>query len=775
MKVELLAPAGDQESLIAAIQNGADAIYLGGTVFNARAFAKNFDKEQLKWAVEYAHLREVRLFVTLNTLYKDEEMNDLFDYVQFLYDIQIDALIIQDIGLFDYVRHHFPDFEVHLSTQASIMNTKGAQYFEQLGAKRIVLARENTLEEIREICQNTSLDVEVFVHGALCVCYSGQCLMSSMIGKRSGNRGACAQPCRLNYRLKEDNRLLPNTIPYLLSPKDLMTIEHIGDLIDAGVYSFKIEGRMKRPEYVASVVKAYRCAIDAHLQKKMKTFENEIHDMKQMFNRDYTNGYIFQSKHLLDGDYSGNKGIIIGQVLQYDKKKKRVLCLLNDELHQGDSIIFESIDKGRPINKMYVKGKLVSTAYRNEKVEIEFDTPVSQGNLRKIIDKELIQRLQSTYKKDYKKIPIKMVFNAHINQNPSLSLSYRHFTVNKTSSVICEKAIQRPLEQERIHQQLSKLGQTVFYAEDVQLDIDNQIIFPIKALNELRREATEELSYLIASEKIHNQKQEYHEVFKNVKVTTHSYEVEVSSLEQLHSVLQYPIHRIYYPFKKDALEAYRITKEKNIPFVLCFPRICKDADLKKIQSSEIYQLTDTVMVHDYGSYYMCHDKKRIIGNGLNIYNSYSTLHYPEEKILSVEISQKQMKVLQTDMNLCHYQVYGKVENMISEYCPITQYHFNEQKKHCGLCKKHDYALIDRKNTQFDLMMDDQCRMHLLHWQTLYNQQVDKILTKGLFFHFTNETKEIVEKVLCSFINTESTKGKLPIFDEKSITLGHFKD
>ena len=375
MKVELLAPAGDQESLIAAIQNGADAIYLGGTLFNARAFAKNFDKEQLKWAVEYAHLREVRLFVTLNTLYKDEEMNDLFDYVQFLYDIQIDALIIQDIGLFDYVRHHFPDFEVHLSTQASIMNTKGAQYFEQLGAKRIVLARENTLEEIREICKNTVLDVEVFVHGALCVCYSGQCLMSSMIGKRSGNRGACAQPCRLNYRLKEDNRLLPDTVPYLLSPKDLMTIEHIGDLIDAGVYSFKIEGRMKRPEYVASVVKAYRHAIDSHLQKKTITFEDEIHNMKQMFNRDYTNGYIFESKHLLDGDYSGNKGIIIGKVLQYDKKKKRVLCLLNEDLHQEDSVIFESIDKGRPINKMYVKGKLVSTAYRNEKVEIELIRP----------------------------------------------------------------------------------------------------------------------------------------------------------------------------------------------------------------------------------------------------------------------------------------------------------------------------------------------------------------------------------------------------------------
>ena len=208
--IELLAPAGDQESLIAAVQNGANAIYLGGTLFNARAFAKNFDHEQMKWAVEYAHLHHVKIYVTVNTLYKDEEFEQLFSYIQDLYDLQVDALIIQDIGLFDIVRQCFPDFDVHMSTQSTIMNPYAAHYFEQLGATRIVLARENTIEEIRDICQSTSLEVEVFVHGAMCVCYSGQCLMSSMIGKRSGNRGACAQPCRLQYRLEKDGQLLEN-------------------------------------------------------------------------------------------------------------------------------------------------------------------------------------------------------------------------------------------------------------------------------------------------------------------------------------------------------------------------------------------------------------------------------------------------------------------------------------------------------------------------------------------------------------------------------------
>ena len=281
--IELLAPAGDKEALIAAIQNGANAIYLGGSMFNARAFAKNFDKEELLWAVQYAHLRNVRIFITVNTLYKDEEFEDLIEYLDYLFDIQVDALIIQDIGLFHIVRKRYPDFEIHMSTQASLMNKDAVAYFEEQRASRVVLARENTIEEIQDICSSTSLDIEVFVHGAMCVCYSGQCLMSSVIGNRSGNRGQCAQPCRLKYKFMKNNEILKEKSPYLLSPKDMMTIEHIGDLIEAGVHSFKIEGRMKRPEYVGSVVKAYRKAIDEYLHKQKSNFEDDIYQMKSMF------------------------------------------------------------------------------------------------------------------------------------------------------------------------------------------------------------------------------------------------------------------------------------------------------------------------------------------------------------------------------------------------------------------------------------------------------------------------------------------------------------
>ena len=267
-KIELLAPAGDKESLIAAVQNGADAIYLGGTLFSARAFAKNFDDEQLQWAIQYAHLYDVKIYVTVNTLFKDAEIDALISYLDKLYEFQVDALIIQDVGLFDIVRTLYPDFEIHMSTQSSIMNHYGVNYFEKCGASRVVLARENTLEDIQSICQNTSIEIEVFVHGAMCVCYSGQCLMSSMIGKRSGNRGQCAQPCRLPYQLLKDDQVLPEKYPFILSPKDMMTIEHLGALIEAGVSSLKIEGRMKRPEYVASVTRAYRQAIDAFYEHK---------------------------------------------------------------------------------------------------------------------------------------------------------------------------------------------------------------------------------------------------------------------------------------------------------------------------------------------------------------------------------------------------------------------------------------------------------------------------------------------------------------------------
>lgn len=770
--IELLAPAGDQEALIAAVQNGADAIYLGGTLFNARAFAKNFDHEQLIWAIEYAHLRNIKIYVTVNTLYKDDEFDQLIQYLDFLYDIQVDALIIQDIGLFDIVKSRYPDFEIHMSTQASIMNVPAVRYFEKQGAQRVVLARENTIEEIREICRSTPLDIEVFVHGALCVCYSGQCLMSSFIGKRSGNRGECAQPCRLQYKLKKDNQILEQKLPFLLSPKDLMTIESVGDLIDAGVHSFKIEGRMKKPEYVASVVKAYRKAIDAHLNKRNVQLENEIFAMKSMFNRNYTNGYINHDNHIVDGDYSGNKGIIVGEVIKYDKHNKHVIIRLSDDLAQGDSVVFENIDKGRPINKIYKNNKLISSANRGDIVEIEFDYYVSSGNVRKTSNTQIIKELKETYSNDHIKHDITMDFYAYFNQKATLTIKYKDISITKESTVSVEKALKTPLDEQRIIQQLTKLGNSSFQCKNIHVHIDENITMPIKALNELRRLAIEELTYQLSHQQIHMQTKGSLPKLSETKADRTQFSIIATSIEQLEVIVQYPINTIYYPYQSETYEALKICQKHNKELSLYIPSVCKSDELNTILKSPIYAQIKKIMVNDYGAYELFQDKERVIGSGLNIYNSYACNHYPHHKVLSLEMSKKEINHLITNQNQCIVQIYGKAENMISEYCPISQYYFGYQNKNCHLCKQNRYSLIDRKNETFDLMMDEQCRMHLLNCKTLFIDKYKSLKVGGYLLHFTNEnskiTKSILDYYILHFNNADDIKTNL------DLTLGYFK-
>ncbi len=774
-KVELLAPAGDKESLIAAVQNGADAIYLGGSLFNARAFAKNFDNEQLKWAIEYAHLRNVRIFVTVNTLFKDEEFHDLLRYIDYLYKIQIDALIIQDIGLFKIVRQYYPDFEVHMSTQASVMNSYGVKFFEELGASRVVLARENSIDEIKKICQSTPLDIEVFVHGALCVGYSGQCLMSSFIGKRSGNRGQCAQPCRLNYKLKKDDKILDNNIPYLLSLKDLMTIEHVGELIDAGVHSFKIEGRMKRPEYVASVVKAYRKAIDAHLNKKKVELKEDIHHMKSMFNRDYTDGYIFHDKAILKGDYPGNKGMIIGKVDKYFKKSKRVLVTLSDDLKQGDSVVFEDIDKGRPVNKIYLNNRLVNSGKKGDVIELEFDYPVYRGNVRKTINTDVIDLLQKTYDKDYRKESVDLYFEAYESKPALLKVTARGISVTKISEELVEIAMNTPLDSERIKSQLSKLGQSTFYANRIRLNIDDNITLPIKVLNQLRRDAIEELSMKLSQNVIHNDSSpDIRFDYKSMKADEHKTHVQISNFEQLKCILEYNVDSIYYPYSQDAFKAFELCQFHNKEMILVLPRINKDNELEDIIHSDVYKAVNKVVVHEYGSYYLVKDKEKIIGTGLNIYNQHSASFYNEKKILSLEMSLNEINALNTDFHNVIVQIYGKIENMISEYCPISQHYFGKQNKKCDICKTGQFALIDRKNEVFDIMMDDQCRMHLLNSKALYFDQLHKISAEGLMLHFTNESIHEMKEIVDDYYRCLYNQNRKIKKEDKNWTFGYFK-
>ncbi|HEY9245777.1 MAG TPA: peptidase U32 family protein, partial [Candidatus Methanoperedens sp.] len=309
-KPELLAPAGSKDALIAAVGNGADAVYFGGKLFSARRYASNFTNDELEMAIDYAHLRGVKAYVTVNTLIKDSELEEALEYLQFLCNCGADAVIIQDLGILGVLRDELPQLPVHASTQMTIHNAEGVKFLQEMGVKRVVLARELSLGEIHAIKSKTSVEIETFIHGALCFSYSGQCLLSSMIGGRSGNRGYCAQPCRKKYRINEAEG-------YFLSPKDLNMSEHIPALVDAGIDSFKIEGRMKRPEYVAGVVGIYRKLIDRYFGSPhdFHVRDDEKYTLLQLFNRDFTTGYFFRNPGggLMSRNYSHNRGTELGR------------------------------------------------------------------------------------------------------------------------------------------------------------------------------------------------------------------------------------------------------------------------------------------------------------------------------------------------------------------------------------------------------------------------------------------------------------------------------
>jgi putative protease len=298
-KIELLAPAGNFEALAAAVESGADAVYLGGNKFSARAYADNFDGETLVKAVSYSHIRGVKVFVTINILLSDRELVEALDYVSYLYHIGVDAIIVQDLALLKLVASAFPQMEVHCSTQMTVHNSEGVKYYSALGAKRIVLARELSLVEVKHIVQSTGVECEIFIHGALCVSYSGQCLMSSLIGGRSGNRGRCAQPCRKKYsfyNFKTGKVESGNQNKHLMSTRDLNTYNRLEELVESGVTSLKIEGRMKRAEYVAIVVKHYRAALDSILEKGEGKSREAEYELKSAFNREFTEGYLFNKR-----------------------------------------------------------------------------------------------------------------------------------------------------------------------------------------------------------------------------------------------------------------------------------------------------------------------------------------------------------------------------------------------------------------------------------------------------------------------------------------------
>lgn len=527
---ELLAPAGGMEQLKAAVENGADAVYMGGKLFNARINAANFSDVEMKEAIDYAHLRGVKLYVTMNTLIKDRELADALHYAAWLYEAGADALIIQNLGFAKLVREQIPGIDLHLSTQGTVYNAEGTREAKELGFSRVVLARELTLEEIKEITGENILDIEVFIHGALCICYSGQCQMSREIGGRSGNRGECAQPCRLPWSVYlEENGSLKETSAsgFPLSPKDLCTVEQLGRLAEAGVASLKIEGRMKTPEYVAVVTGIYRKYLDLYAKYgKYKVDPADLADLSQIFSRGgFTEGYLYGNpkKHLMSGDFSKHQGIYIGKVTASsgprkaaggadpEKKGTRqrgiVTIKLTEKLSVGDGIEIKNRDlSGNLVTFMKRGDKKIDHADKGDTVAVGYiDGNISPGDrVFKISDKELMQRARASFEgksgaaeKAMRKMEISFAFSAGLSKPISLTATDEEGnTVMKEMADGAEKAVNRSLTTETVTAQLLKTGGTPFRVASCTTDIPEGISIPLSRINELRRSVLEELEAL---------------------------------------------------------------------------------------------------------------------------------------------------------------------------------------------------------------------------------------------------------------------------------------
>lgn len=795
--VELLAPVGSFEALKAAVQNGANAVYLGGKDFGARASANNFDRDELKDAVKYAHIRGVQVFVTTNTLRKENEIEDFLEYVKFLYDIDVDAIILQDIGMARLIKRELPDFELHASTQMVAHSLEDVKYLEGVGFDRVVLAREVTVEEIKYICDNCKADIEVFVHGALCVCYSGQCLMSSMIGNRSGNRGRCAQPCRQRYELVDvyTGEVVNSNGDYLLSPKDLSTIEEIDKIIDAGVHSLKIEGRMKRPEYVATVIDGYRKTIDEYLAtNKLNVSDETINDLYTIFNRKFTKGLLLGDvgKDMMNSQLPNNQGLYVGTVVDYNKKAKRLKIKLANTLKKGDGINLG----GGTIGRIIKNGNIETIGYKGETIELDFVGEARKGQIVfKTSDSELMDRVQATFTQD--KELVKNIIDAKITiklgQKPILTLKDRH---GNEATIECDKIVEEAmkvaLSKEKVEAQLRKLGNTPYELDLLEIELDDNVSLPVSLLNQMRRDCIE----LLDKERISIKNRKYKDKVVKYKPVQYNrnkkqeISVKVKNLEQLESALECNIDRIYYEDTNSIDKAMSLAMKYNKKVIYSAPRIIRNKEYNHLAKANNAGVA-SIQVGNYGSIDYFKGKELNIDYYLNAFNSETINYYKEigadTLCISQELNINEIKetIKYTDINI-ESVVYGYTPLMITEYCPMGVIVRDCKKdKRVAKCKESIYALRNSKGDEFRVSQDIFCR------STIYNSNVTCMLDNLYELHeiginvlrldFTLEDKETVKEVIEAYqevlsndykLGTKATKlyNKL---DEKGTTAGHY--
>ena len=797
-RVEILAPAGSMECLKAAIAAGADAIYTGGALFGARAYAHNLTEEELLEAIDYVHLHGRRLYLTVNTLIKDREMEkQMYDYLLPYYRQGLDAVIVQDIGLFRFIRKHFPDLPIHASTQMTLTGVDGAKFLEKEGAQRIVTSRELSMAEVKKIADETELEIESFVHGALCYCYSGQCLFSSFIGGRSGNRGQCAQPCRLLYRTPEAKR--PQ---YLLSLKDICTLELIPEMIESGIYSFKIEGRMKKPEYAAAVAFQYRKYADLYLKyyeecpaeedpaayamKKYRVREEDRQMLLDLYNRGgfHTGYYHTQNgREMISLNRPNHAGVPAVKVLA--KKGRNVTAKALTDLYPQD-IIELPMRKGREKADNYTCKDAVRKGM-NVQIPVFADTPFKRDEIwMRTRNSTLIDTLREEFVNGKIKERICGTFRLYPQDKATLTVKCRDAEITVAGEK-AQEALSQPMSRERIEKQLRKTGNTEFEFSFLKAEIGEKVFLPMQSLNELRREALETLEKVICekyrrSGEVKDPEEDKTELSMEEEILS-GWTASVRTAEQMEVILEEEaIGRIYadctmFPriWEKDSYVEW-ITKvhAAGKEIYLVMPYIFRERTRKQYEAAynRIFGAGwDGILIANYESFAFLkeHGYTGRIMTDYNLYefNQESRKFWKEKGVFEftapVELTERELQDLRVKDG--EVIVYGYLPMMISAGCI--------QKTTRGCLKKSGQTTItDRYRNPFVVKNEcDYCYNILYNYVPLYlgdrMEEVYQIGPGRIRLMFTTERQQEVRQILSAYF-----EGKeLP---EGTYTRGHWK-
>ncbi|MGL4738102.1 MAG: DUF3656 domain-containing U32 family peptidase [Cellulosilyticaceae bacterium] len=753
-KVELLAPVGKFENALAAIENGADAIFVGGKLFNARQFAENFQDDELEQIVSYCKLRGIKTYVTVNTLVKNQEIEEMYQYLAYLCGLQVDGIIVQDMGVAHLAKTYFPSLVLHASTQMTAHSLEDVLFLKSLGFARVVLAREIGLEEIKHIVKESGVEIETFIHGALCYSYSGQCLLSSFIGGRSGNRGRCAQPCRMQYSLHKEGEKVIDQL-HLMSPKDICTLSILPQLVEAGITSFKIEGRMKSPEYVASVVGIYRKYVDlVKMGGDYAVAPQDLADLQSIFNRGgFSKGYYLQKsgKSMITEKTPKNIGLHIGKVLEYHAKTKIATIMTEKELHPGDGLEIwnAKVHTGTGIDKVMPAGEAFKVQVK-ERVDVGAPVYLSKNH-------ELLKSLRKSYEKAERKLGIHVTIHGQMGESVVYTMHYEDHHVTVSHGMI-DKAQKAPIPKEQALKQLLKLGATSFKAESYEIEWPEDGYIGISQLNELRRMGVEALEKTILAKKGSLPQVSYKPIhFEKDKMQDKHYSASVYTLEQLDVVLEEVcVEKIYWEWQYDEIpvkEALERTHAAGKVFYLAFPQIMRNSIWERFadQITSFKKLdVDGYLCRTYGQFHDLEEsgKPRDLDYMMNVFNNESVTYWKvlgaQVVTLSMELSKKEVEDFGGEG--IQKVVYGHVPMMTTEQCILGNY------GHCQKKKAHTfYTLEDRKNAKWPLKTDcEACYMQVLSEQPIaldMSRDFEELAISDYKLQFHHESGEQVRAVL----------------------------